>query len=60
MDLETCKQLIAHFEQRKSWSTKTLKTIMFDVVMGKPFCVPTEDDETIPPAREVMPNVELA
>ena len=36
MDLETCKQLIAHFEQRKSWSTKTLKTIMFDVVMGKP------------------------
>jgi len=40
MDLETCKQLIAHFEQRKSWSTKTLKTIMFDVVMGKPLVEP--------------------
>jgi len=35
MDLDTCRKLTAHLETKKTWTTRSLKRIIFDLMMGK-------------------------
>jgi len=45
MDLDTCRKLTKHLETKKTWTTRSLKRIIFDLMMGKDITATNDDEE---------------